>query len=176
MASSDVAGVRPEQGSGQDRPRPEAISHLVLNVRDLERAHAFYTEMLGFRQVGEIARLRMRFYAGVGGNHHDLALMQLVDAGAVPAPSKWRMTRPAQPGLNHIAIRMPSEAALMALFDLLKARGYPVEMRIDHGMSRSVYIADPDGNGLELMCDLPREQWEHDVNAALNQAQVLPVE
>ena len=156
--------------------QPHGISHVVLNVRDLERAHRFYTEMLGFRQVGEIERLRMRFYAGGGGNHHDLALMQLRNPEQAGEPGKFRLTGPTTPGLNHIAIRMPDEDALMRLFAHLKQRGYPVEMRIDHGMSKSVYIADPDGNGLELMCDLPRELWEEDVNKALNHAEVLPVE
>lgn len=165
---------------GTDAPgapvQPHGISHLVLNVRDIERSHRFYTQMLGFRQVGEIERLKMRFYSGCGGNHHDLALMQLPHPEEAGEPGTWRLTNPRAAGLNHVAIRMPDEAALMALFEHLKTSGYPVELRIDHGMSKSVYIADPDGNGLELMCDLPRELWQDDVNKALNYAQVLPVE
>lgn len=156
--------------------QPQGISHLVLNVRDLERSHRFYTEMLGFRQVGEIERLRMRFYAGSGGNHHDLALMQLPRPEEAGEPGRFRLANPTTAGLNHVAIRMPDEAALMTLFEHLKRNGYPVELRIDHGMSKSVYIADPDGNGIELMCDLPRELWEDDINQALNYAKVLPVE
>ena len=166
-----------EQANRQQAPvQPEAISHLVLNVRDIERSHRFYTEMLGFRQVGEIERLQMRFYAGNGGNHHDLALMQLPDPAAAGEPGKFHLTRPTSAGLNHVAIRMPDEPALMTLFEHIKQHGYPVELRIDHGMSKSVYIADPDGNGLEMMCDLPRELWQDDVNKALNYANVLPVE
>jgi catechol 2,3-dioxygenase len=126
--------------------------------------------------VGEIERLKMRFYAGSGGNHHDLALMQLPNPETAGKPGRFRLTRPSGPGLNHVAIRMPGEAALMRLFEHLKQHGYPVESRIDHGMSKSVYITDPDGNGIELMCDLPREVWEGDVNAALNHAEVLPIE
>jgi len=64
----------------------------------------------------------------------------------------------------------------MALFAHLKRHGYPVEIRMDHGTSKSVYIADPDGNGIELMCDRPRELWEADVNRALNEATVLPID
>ncbi len=164
-----------EAGSGQPPVLPQGISHLVLNVRDLERAHRFYTEMLGFRQVGEITRMKMRFYAGAGGNHHDLALVQLTDPAAAAAPSAFRLARPVTAGLNHFAVRMPDEAALMAIFAFIKQQGYPVDLRIDHGTSKSVYITDPDGNGIELMCDLPREAWEGDVNAALNYADVLPV-
>ena len=155
---------------------PHGISHVVLNVSNMERAHEFYTTILGFRQVGEIERLRMRFYAGVGGNHHDLALMELRD---VPPPAERtaiQLTRPRAMGLNHIAIRMPSEEALQELHRHLVAQGVPVDLRIDHGMSRSIYTTDPDGNGLELMCDLPREVWEDDVNRALNEARVLPTD
>lgn len=162
-------------GGSAPPARPQGISHLVLNVRDLERAHTFYTELLGFRQVGAIERMRMRFYAGAGGNHHDLALVQLTDPEAAGQPGKFRLARPVAAGLNHFAVRMPDEAALMAIFAFLKERGHPVDLRIDHGTSKSVYITDPDGNGIELMCDLPREAWEGDVNAALNLAEVLPV-
>lgn len=155
---------------------PDGISHVVLNVTDIERAHEFYTTVLGFRQVGEIERLQMRFYAGSGGNHHDLALMQLRDATPPAERTTIQLARPSRMGLNHIAIRLPSEDALKALHRHLVARGWPVDLRIDHGMSRSVYTTDPDGNGLELMCDLPREVWEGDLNRSLNHAEMLPAE
>ena len=166
-----------ESGTGEVVVAPQGISHVVLNVSDLSRAHAFYTEALGFRQVGEIERLRMGFYAGVGGNHHDLALMEL----RKPPPASGERTgiqlaRPRALGLNHIAIRLPDEAAFHALHRHLLALGVPVDLRIDHGMSRSLYTTDPDGNGLELMYDLPREQWQDDINRALNEATLLPVD
>lgn len=165
----------------QERPAeapvsPHGISHVVLNVSDLERAHEFYTAVLGFRQVGEIKRLKMRFYAGGGGNHHDLALMQVRDAEPPAERTAIRLSNPRSLGLNHIAIRMPDEEALFALHRHLVAMGVEVDLRIDHGMSRSVYTTDPDGNGLELMCDLPRERWQDDVNRALNEVTILPTE
>ena len=152
---------------------PQGISHVVVNVSNLERSHEFYTKVLGFRQVGEIERLRMRFYAGVGGNHHDLALMEVRDAEQSTEHKPIQLARPRQLGLNHIAIRMPDEAAFKRLHRHLVESGVPVDLRIDHGMSRSVYTTDPDGNGLELMYDLPREMWEDDLNRALNEATVL---
>jgi catechol 2,3-dioxygenase len=163
-----------EQAGTKAPAQPKAISHLVLNVRDLERAHTFYTEMLGFHQVGEIERRKMRFYSGCGGNHHDLALMQLPNAEQAPEPADFQLAKPSVPGLNHVAILMPDEESLMRIWDHLRANGYPVQSRVDHGMSKSVYIMDPDGNGIELMCDLPREAWEADINAALNYVEVLP--
>jgi catechol-2,3-dioxygenase len=153
---------------------PEAISHVVLNVSDLERAEQFYSGVLGFRRVGEIERLRMRFYAGSGGNHHDLALMEVPGADAPAERTGIQLAKPRRLGLNHIAIRWPSEAALFALHRRLAGLGVPVDLRIDHGMSRSLYTTDPDGNGLELMCDLPRDRWEDDINRALNEVHVLP--
>src|SRR5690349_131535 len=95
---------------------PEGVNHLVLNVRDMERAHAFYTNILGFKQVGEIrdpARpaFWMRFYQGALGNHHDLALAQVADPAAVSDPERpWSMAA-RRTGINHMAIKWPDREA-----------------------------------------------------------------
>jgi catechol 2,3-dioxygenase len=157
--------------------QPDGVSHLVLNVRDLERAHAFWTQIVGFKQVGEISRIKMRFYAGSGGNHHDLALMEVSDPSAVPeSGERMKLAGASRLGLNHVAIRMPSEEAWERARAYIVSTGVPVDYRIEHGMSRSIYITDPDGHGIEILCDLPREKWEEDVNAALNYAKVLPTD
>ncbi len=157
--------------------QPDGVSHLVLNVRDLERAHRFWTEIVGFKQVGEIGRIKMRFYAGSGGNHHDLALMEVADPTAVAEQGdRMKLAGATKLGLNHVAIRMPNEEAWDRQRHYLTAKGIPFDYRIEHGMSRSVYITDPDGHGIEILYDLPREQWEADVNAALNFAQALPTD
>src|SRR5581483_6513605 len=73
---------------------PEAVNHLVLNVKDMHRSHEFWTRIMGFRQVGEITGrpnlpgFWMRFYQGATGNHHDLALSQVADPDAVADPDK----------------------------------------------------------------------------------------
>jgi catechol 2,3-dioxygenase len=163
---------------------PTGINHLVLNVRDLDESHAFWTEILGFRHVGTLrpgpnrpANLRMRFYSSVRAdgtlNHHDLAL---VENPALPAPpADWGMF--GQPSaINHIAVTMPSREAWIRQMEFMQARGIKFRRRVDHGMTHSVYITDPNGYGVEVLYELPREIWEGNVDDALNYAQVLPTE
>lgn len=158
---------------------PEGVNHLVLNVRDMERAHAFWTGILGFKQVGEISPrpgrppLWMRFYQGAGGSHHDLALAQVTDPATTPAAEPWSMLA-RRPGVNHVAITWPSREAWLKQIAWMQSQGVPFHSRIDHGMTHSVYVSDPDGHGIEVLYELPREIWEEDINAALNYAQVLP--
>lgn len=157
--------------------QPYGVSHLVLNVRDIERAHMFWTEIVGFKQVGEIPPVKMRFYCGSGGNHHDLALMEVSDPSAVPAAgAPMQLIGATKLGLNHVAIRMPSQAAWEKAKAYIHSKGVPFDYRIEHGMSNSIYITDPDGHGIEILYDLPREKWEGDLNAALNFAEILPTD
>jgi catechol 2,3-dioxygenase len=160
---------------------PEAVNHLVLNVRDMERAHDFWTRILGFRQVGEIApkegrpKLWMRFYQGAAGNHHDLALAEVVDPAAAPEAERWSMAA-RRPGINHVAIKWPDRAAWLRQLAWMQSQGVPFRAHIEHGMTHSVYVSDPDGHGIEVLYELPREIWEEDIDAALNYAVVKPTE
>jgi catechol 2,3-dioxygenase len=162
---------------------PCGINHLVLNVRDLEESHRFWTELLGFRQVGELKAApqrpdppRMRFYSGArdgGAHHHDIAL---VEASNLPAPpAAWSMFGSGL-AVNHIAITLPDRAAWMRQLAFLQARGVKFERRVEHGMTHSLYISDPNGYTVELLYDLPREVWQGDVDAALNWINTLPTE
>lgn len=80
-----------------------SVNHLVLNVRDIEVSHRFYTEVLGFEQCGELTHtMTMRFYRGDPSHHHDLALVQVVDpAGDGPGPvvhgAEARRDQPRRP-------------------------------------------------------------------------------
>ncbi|TMJ49681.1 MAG: VOC family protein, partial [Alphaproteobacteria bacterium] len=92
---------------------PSGINHLVINVRDIEESHRFWTEILGFKQVGVSLRRngKMRFYSGDHGgqmNHHDIALCENPDLPAPPAD--WDMFK-TPVAVNHIAISMPSREA-----------------------------------------------------------------
>jgi catechol 2,3-dioxygenase len=156
---------------------PTGINHLVLNVKDMEKSHDFYTRILGFQQCGEVQRpgVLMRFYQGVTGSHHDLALSQVADPAAIPDPGKWSMAA-RQTGVNHVAIKWPSRDEWLQEIAWLQSQGVTFHSRVDHGMTHSVYISDPDGHGLEILYELPREIWEEDINAALNYAERLPTE
>jgi catechol 2,3-dioxygenase len=162
---------------------PRGINHLVLNVRDLEESHRFWTEIIGFRQVGELKPTpqrphppKMRFYSGDRGghtHHHDIALVENRDLPAPPAD--WKMF--GMPlAVNHIAITLPDREAWSRQLAYLQAKGVKFDRRVEHGMTHSLYIHDPNGYGIELLYDLPRDVWEGDIDAALNYVKVLPTE
>jgi catechol 2,3-dioxygenase len=159
--------------------RPAGVQHLVLNVRDLETAHRFWTEIMGFEHVAEMSpesRMRMRFYrGGTPGHHHDIALNEIRHAQEAPAPERWSMGR-AQPGLNHLAVQYPDRDSWLNQVAHLQANGVEFLMRGEHGMSHSVYIADPDGHGIEVLYDLPNEVWQDGLNEAFNYFKQLPRE
>jgi len=162
---------------------PSGLNHLVLNVRDLEESHRFWTEIVGFKQVGELKESptrpnppKMRFYSGDHNgsmNHHDVALVENKDLPAPPAD--WAMFG-APCAINHIAITLASREAWLQQLAYLQARGVKFNRRVDHGMTHSLYINDPNGYGVELLYELPREMWEGDIDAALNYARTVPTE
>lgn len=169
----------------QARP-PRGINHVVLNVRDLEVSHRFWTEIMGFRCVAELrpipgrVRPKMRFYSGIdaGGavTHHDLALAELpAEASDGTGPERWDLV-PRRIGLNHVAVTWPDRESWLAQLAFLQSRGVPFLRRVNHGMTHSVYIADPDGHGIEVLYELPREVWAGDIDAAQNHAELLPTE
>ena len=162
---------------------PSGLNHLVLNVRDLEDSHRFWTELMGFKQVGELHATekrpnppKMRFYSGDHDgrdNHHDLAL---VEVPALPEPpAEWNMFGGAS-AVNHIAITLPSREAWLQQLAFLQSKDVKFGRRVDHGMTHSLYISDPNGYGVELLYELPREVWEGDIDAALNWVRPLPSE
>ncbi len=130
--------------------RPVGIGHVVLKVRDLDRSLAFYRDLLGFQVSGEMSNV-MIFLTATGENHHDLALLRVGDQAPSPLPTAV--------GLYHVAIQLPDMDALRDAHAALTERGL-LKGTADHGVSRSLYTADPDGNEIELFCDAPREEWE----------------
>jgi catechol 2,3-dioxygenase len=161
---------------------PVGINHLVLNVRDLEESHAFWTDIMGFKQVGELHPRpdrpnppKMRFYSGDHSgkmNHHDLALMEMP---SLPPPAEWSMSD-STVAINHVAITLPDRDAWLQQIAFLQSKGVEFHRRINHGMTHSVYISDPNGYGIEVLYELPRDVWGGDIDAALNYAESLPTE
>jgi catechol 2,3-dioxygenase len=158
--------------------RPVGVNHLVLNVSDIERSHRFWTELMGFEHVDSIELgTEMRFYRAGPGHHHDVAIMQVKEppAAAADEPARWRPSA-RRAGVNHIAIGYPDSETFVAQLRHLQANGVTFQLRGNHGMTHSAYIADPDGNGIEVLYELPAEVWEGDVRRALRHFEALPTE
>lgn len=137
--------------------QPVGIGHVVLKVRDLDRSLAFYRDLLGFRVAGQMSNV-MIFLTATGENHHDLALLRVGDEAPTPLATSV--------GLYHVAIQLSDWEAVKSAHALLAERGL-LRGTADHGVTRSLYTADPDGNEIELFCDAPRAEWEGRVDEAM---------
>lgn len=155
---------------------PGGINHLVINVRDMEESHKFWTEILGFKQVGQSSRRPMRFYSGDHGgqmNHHDIALVE--NPNLPKPPAEWAMFD-LPVAINHIAITMPNREAWLKQLAWLRQNGVKFHRRVNHGMTHSLYISDPNGYGVEVLYELPREVWGENIQGALDYAEPVPTE
>ena len=128
------------------------IGHVHLKVADLERALGFYRDVLGFEVTQRLGRDAA--FLAAGGYHHHIALNTWESAGGSPPP-------PGSTGLYHLAIVYPTRSELADALRRLMAAGIPLEGASDHGVSESLYLRDPDDNGVELYCDRPKEAWPH---------------
>jgi catechol 2,3-dioxygenase len=128
------------------------IGHVHLRVADLDRATAFYRDLLGLGVTlyGPDLGLPMVLLAA-GDYHHHVALNTWQSEGGSPPPGHT--------GLHHFALLLPDRDSLAAVVDRLLAGGYPIDDAQDHGGTVAVYLHDPDGNGLELSYDRPRGDW-----------------
>ncbi len=131
-------------------PPQTRIGHVHLKVSDLDRALKFYRDLLGFELItmyGDQAA-----FISAGGYHHHIGLNTWQSKGAPPAS-------PQGVGLFHTAILYPTRKDLAAILDRLRQHRYPLTGASDHGVSEALYLDDPDGNGVELYWDKPRDQW-----------------
>jgi catechol 2,3-dioxygenase len=132
------------------------IGHVHLKVADLDRAIAFYRDVLGLNLTadGREAGFDAAFLAA-GDYHHHVGLNTFDSADGEPAPY-------GHTGLYHVAFVYPDREALAAAVERVLAHDYPIDHGTDHGATVSVYLADPDGNGIELYYDRPRQEWFDD--------------
>jgi catechol 2,3-dioxygenase len=126
------------------------LGHVVLKVRDVQKSKEFYTRALGLKVAYEQKEWGAVFLS-VGEQHHDLALFQLA-TGETPAAT--------QPGLHHMAWQLGSFEELQAAYRELRDLGITVEATIAHNVTRSIYFNDPDGNRVELYCDMVERGFE----------------
>lgn len=127
------------------------LGHIVLRVRDLERSERFYTDVLGLRKTGEIPGVMSFLATQDNADSHDLALMRL--GPEAPAPDPQRV------GLYHFSYHVASEEKLAEAYRTLRDAGVPILGTMDHGVSKGIYIVDPDGIEIEISYEVPQERW-----------------
>lgn len=127
------------------------LGHVVLYVSDLERSRRFYRDLLGWREIGGLGAWAVAFSSGR--THHELLLIE-VGSDAAPIPDGPRV------GLYHFGLKVgTTDDELRKAVDQLRAAGVPILGMSDHTVTHSVYIADPDGNEIELYIDVQPEVW-----------------
>lgn len=131
-------------------PAQTRIGHVHLKVSDLQRSLNFYCGVLGF-ELTTMYGTEAAFISA-GGYHHHIGLNTWYSKNS-PKPDVH------SPGLFHTAILYPTRKDLAAIFDRVRAANYPFTGFADHGVSEALYLDDPDGNGVELYWDKPRDQW-----------------
>jgi catechol 2,3-dioxygenase len=135
-----------------------SIGHIHLKVANLERAIAFYADVLGFEVTERYGRNAA--FLSAGGYHHHIGLNTWDSHGGQPPPA-------GATGLYHAAILYPTRADLADALRRLLAHGIRIDGASDHGVSEAIYLRDPDGNGLELYYDRPRDQWPRNADGSL---------
>jgi catechol 2,3-dioxygenase len=126
------------------------IGHVHLKVADIERSLAFYCGILGFELMARMGD--QAAFISAGGYHHHIGLNTWESRGGAPSP-------PGTTGLYHHAILYPSRSALADSYRRLIDAGWPLTGASDHGVSEALYLDDPDGIGVELYHDRPRQEW-----------------
>lgn len=139
-------------------PARTSIGHTHLKVADLDRALAFWQGVLGFdlqQRMGDQAA-----FLSAGGYHHHIGLNTWESAGGSPPPR-------GSTGLYHVAILYPTRHDLAIAVKRVLQAEIPLQGASDHGVSEAIYLADPDGNGVELYWDRPNAEWPRDPNGGI---------
>lgn len=141
----------------------QSLGHVVVRVSNLARSEAFYRDVLGLPVCTHYdkAGLKMAFFTL--GDHHDFAIMESDSLGEAE-----------RSGLDHVAFRIGSSLdELAAAKGYLEANGVPTDP-VDHEVTKSLYISDPDGNGIELYVDVS-EAWRTDPDALVRTLEPLDI-
>ncbi|MCJ8164395.1 VOC family protein [Pontibacter sp. E15-1] len=139
-------------------PPQTRIGHVHLKVANLERALAFYRDLLGFAVTTTYGADAA--FLSAGGYHHHIGLNTWQSKNGAPPPA-------GSTGLFHTAILYPTRKDLAAIYRRLLEAGYPLSGAADHGVSEALYLEDPDRNGVELYWDRPQEVWPRKPDGSL---------
>ena len=133
-------------------PVQTRIGHVHLKVADLQRAMAFYCDLLGFELITMYGTDAA--FISAGGYHHHIGLNTWYSKDYPQAQEKGV-------GLFHTAILYPTRKDLAVIYDRILKANYPLSGAADHGVSQALYLNDPDNNGVELYWDRPKEEWQY---------------
>ena len=139
-------------------PPQTRIGHVHLKVANLKKSMKFYCDLLGFEVTtlyGEDAA-----FISAGGYHHHIGLNTWYSKNGGPAPLH-------SAGLFHTAILYAERKELAIIYKRIIDAAYPFTGFADHGVSEALYLDDPDGNGVELYWDKPKEQWPQNPDGTL---------
>ena len=139
-------------------PAQTQIGHVHLKVADLQKSMDFYCGLLGF-EVTTMYGTQAAFISA-GGYHHHIGLNTWYSKDGPPAALH-------SAGLFHTAILYPTRRDLAIIYQRVFAAGYPFTGFADHGVSEALYLDDPDGNGVELYHDRPRESWKYNPDGSV---------
>jgi catechol 2,3-dioxygenase len=131
-------------------PAETRIGHVHLKVADLDRAVAFYRDVLGFDLINRFGD--QAAFLSAGGYHHHLGLNTWESRGGSAPPF-------GSTGLYHFAINYPTRRDLAAALKRLLDHGWGIDGASDHGTHEAIYLHDPDGNGIELAWDRDPALW-----------------
>lgn len=140
-------------------PASTRIGHVHLKVSDIKKSLDFYCGLLGF-EVTQMYGADAAFISA-GGYHHHIGLNTWYSKGSEPAPKKY-------PGLFHTAILYSARKDLAEIFVRIERSGYKLTGASDHGVSEALYLNDPDGNGVELYWDKPKESWPKNAEGGID--------
>ena len=142
-------------------PAQTRIGHVHLKVSDLQRSLEFYRDLLGFEVTTMYGN--QAAFISAGGYHHHIGLNTWHSKGLPPSPVN-------SVGLYHTAILYPTRKDLAIIYDRLRRAHYPLTGASDHLVSEALYLDDPDGNGVELYWDRPKELWEYKEDGSIEMA------
>ncbi len=148
-------------------PAGADIGHVHLKVADLDRALDFYRGVLGFSLISRFQDSAA--FISAGGYHHHIALNTWESRGGSPPP-------PGRTGLYHLAVRYPTRQDLGRAVRRVLDAGVHLQGASDHGVSESIYLSDPDGNGVELTWDKPPEHWPRAADGRLDLRMADPLD
>ncbi|NKB57332.1 MAG: biphenyl-2,3-diol 1,2-dioxygenase [Alphaproteobacteria bacterium] len=128
----------------------QRVGHVVLKMRDLDAAKRFYNGVLGMKIADE--REDFGVFFRFDDYHHDIAIFKVDEDAASPEQN--------QVGLAHVALVADGLDTVKAMYRRLKENDVQGIRTADHGVTKSVYFNDPEGNQLEIYCEVPEKPWQ----------------